>query len=239
MRHHHGRVKRLLNQAVHAGWRWVSRAGRDRAGHQGRRGVRLLRRGQLHRLPARDHPQPRAGSTSAPGTLVGPHSTLSVGYGVGDPRIDERILIIGDRCVLGTRTTITAHERIEIGDAVFFGQNVFVTDASHGYQDPGVPIGRQWGPHQPVSIGAGTWVGHGAVILPGARIGRNVVVAAGCRRPRRRSRTSRSSPAARRASSGASSPGVGWVGSTDVRPVIDQATFLAPRAEREQRHPLG
>ena len=128
--------------------------------------------------------------------------------------------------MLGTRTTITAHERIEIGDAVFFGQNVFVTDASHGYQDPGLPIGRQWGPHQPVSIGAGTWVGHGAVILPGARIGRNVVVAAGAvvRGTVEDFAVVAGSPArvVRRLE-----PGVGWVGSTDVRPVIDQAAFLA------------
>lgn len=160
------------------------------------------------------------------GTLVGRYATLSVGYGVGDPRIDERILIIGDRCVLGTRTTITAHERIEIGDAVFFGQNVFVTDASHGYQDPDVPIGQQWGPHQPVSIGSGTWVGHGAVILPGAQIGRNVVVAAGAvvRGTVEDHAVVAGSPArvVRRLE-----PGVGWVGSTDVRPVIDQATFMA------------
>jgi acetyltransferase-like isoleucine patch superfamily enzyme len=30
-----------------------------------------------------------------------------------------------------------------------------------------------------VSIGSGTWLGTGAVVLPGAVIGRNVVVAAG------------------------------------------------------------
>jgi len=42
-----------------------------------------------------------------------------------------------------------------------------------------VPIGRQLGPRDPVSIGSGSWIGHGAVILPGSRVGRNVVVAAG------------------------------------------------------------
>ena len=30
-----------------------------------------------------------------------------------------------------------------------------------------------------MSIGAGTWIGHGSIVLPGAKIGRNVVVAAG------------------------------------------------------------
>jgi acetyltransferase-like isoleucine patch superfamily enzyme len=33
--------------------------------------------------------------------------------------------------------------------------------------------------NRPVSIGAGSWLGAGAIILPGASIGRNVVVAAG------------------------------------------------------------
>lgn len=58
-------------------------------------------------------------------------------------------------------------------------QDVLVSDASHGYQQPDVPIGRQLGPHQPVRIGASTWIGHGAIVLPGTTIGRNVVVAAG------------------------------------------------------------
>jgi len=35
------------------------------------------------------------------------------------------------------------------------------------------------GAHQPVAIGSGSWIGHGAIILPGTTIGRNVVVAAG------------------------------------------------------------
>jgi len=30
-----------------------------------------------------------------------------------------------------------------------------------------------------VSIGSGSWIGHGAIILPGAQIGEHVVIAAG------------------------------------------------------------
>ena len=56
---------------------------------------------------------------------------------------------------------------------------MFVTDSNHGFDDPDLPIGKQLGTHQPVSIGSGSWVGQGTIILPGARIGRNVVVAAG------------------------------------------------------------
>ena len=41
------------------------------------------------------------------------------------------------------------------------------------------PIGRQPPVNRAVSIGAGSWLGAGAIVLPGARIGRNVVIAAG------------------------------------------------------------
>ncbi len=113
------------------------------------------------------------------GTLIGRHCSLSVGYGDNDPQLPHRGLVIGDRCVIGQRATITAHESIEIGDDVWFGQDVFVSDSGHGYQDPETPIGVQWGERSPIVIGAGSWVGHGAILLPGTRLGRNTVVAAG------------------------------------------------------------
>ena len=120
-----------------------------------------------------------AGMHIGAATLVGKYSVLSVGYGPTQSALPERGLVIGERCVIGARACITAHESIEIGDDVWFGQDVFVSDASHGYQDPELPIGLQFGAHQPVRIGSGSWIGHGAMILPGTTIGRNVVVAAG------------------------------------------------------------
>ena len=53
------------------------------------------------------------------------------------------------------------------------------SDANHGYEDTELPIGRQFAPSRPVSIGDGSWLGHGSVVLPGATIGRHVVVGAG------------------------------------------------------------
>jgi acetyltransferase-like isoleucine patch superfamily enzyme len=52
-------------------------------------------------------------------------------------------------------------------------------DQNHGYEDPDTPIGSQFPVNRPVSVGAGSWLGAGAIILPGTTIGRNVVVAAG------------------------------------------------------------
>lgn len=72
-----------------------------------------------------------------------------------------------------------AHQSIEIGDDVFTGPYVYITDQNHVYDDPDVPIGRQWPRNAPVSIGAGSWLGAGAIVLPGTRLGRQCVVAGG------------------------------------------------------------
>ena len=72
-----------------------------------------------------------------------------------------------------------AHERIVIEDDVFTGHYVYITDQNHGYEDLEVPIGLQLWKNAPVRIGAGSWLGHGSVVLPGSDIGRNVVIAAG------------------------------------------------------------
>lgn len=111
-------------------------------------------------------------------TLIAPWVTLSAGYPGSEHLVPERALVIGDRCVIGIRSGITAHESIEIGNDVWFGQDVYVTDANHGMDDPDVPIGRQTGDHHPVRIGDGCWLGHGCVVLPGVTIGRHSVVAA-------------------------------------------------------------
>ena len=68
---------------------------------------------------------------------------------------------------------------MEIGDDVFTGHHVYITDANHGYEDTSLPIGKQFAAPRPVRVGSGSWLGHGTVVLPGADIGRNVAVGAG------------------------------------------------------------
>ena len=112
-------------------------------------------------------------------TIVGPHVTLSAGVSPTHELDRETAISIGDRCLIGRGSGIVAHESIEIGDDVFTGHHVYVTDANHGYEDVHVPIGRQFAAPRPVSIGAGSWLGHGSIVLPGARIGEHVVIGAG------------------------------------------------------------
>ena len=113
------------------------------------------------------------------GSVIGEQVSLSAGMVPGQDLGDRPVLRIGDRCVIGRGSHIVAHYSIVIGDDVFTGPYVYITDQNHGYADPDVPIGRQWPSNTAVSIGAGSWLGAGVVVLPGACIGRNVVVAAG------------------------------------------------------------
>jgi acetyltransferase-like isoleucine patch superfamily enzyme len=89
------------------------------------------------------------------------------------------VLRIGSRCVIGRGSHIVAHHSLDIGDDVFTGPYVYITDQNHSYEDPDLPIGAQWPVNSAVSIGSGSWLGTGAIILPGSAIGQNVVVAAG------------------------------------------------------------
>jgi serine acetyltransferase len=113
------------------------------------------------------------------GSVIGERVSLSAGMVPGQDLGERPVLRIGDRCVIGRGSHIVAHYSIVIGDDVFTGPYIYVTDQNHGYADPDVPIGRQWPSNTAVSIGAGSWLGAGVVVLPGACIGRNVVVAAG------------------------------------------------------------
>ncbi len=81
--------------------------------------------------------------------------------------------------MLGKGIGIVGHERIDIGDDIWTGHYVYITDQNHGYEDVDEPVGAQMWTNDPVTIGRGSWLGHGAVVLPGARIGEHVVVAAG------------------------------------------------------------
>jgi acetyltransferase-like isoleucine patch superfamily enzyme len=114
------------------------------------------------------------------GTMIGAQVTLSAGILPGQDLSDfSPVLRVGDRCVISRGSHIVAHQSIVIGDDVYTGPYVYITDQNHGYADPDIPIGRQWPSNTAVSIGQGSWLGAGAIVLPGACIGRNVVVAAG------------------------------------------------------------
>ena len=112
-------------------------------------------------------------------TLIGPYVSLSAGMMPGQPLISDSIVTIGDRCLIGRQSSIVGHFDITIGNDVYFGPNVYVTDQNHSVDDLDTPIGRQSAGEKPVSIGDGSWLGANVVVLPGVTIGRHVAVGAG------------------------------------------------------------
>ncbi len=111
-------------------------------------------------------------------TMIGPQCTLSAGMIPGQECISDPVVSIGDRCLIGKGSGIVGHFSIEIGDDVWTGHHVYITDQNHGYQDVDRPVSVQVMPERPVRIGRGSWLGHGSVVLPGADIGEHVVVGA-------------------------------------------------------------
>jgi len=111
-------------------------------------------------------------------TMFGPHVALSVGMVDGQEILHSPVIRIGDRCLIGRGSGIVAHFCIEIGDDVWTGHHVYITDQNHGYEDLSLPISKQSQPERAVRIGNRSWIGHGSVVLPGVTIGHHVVIGA-------------------------------------------------------------
>ena len=112
------------------------------------------------------------------GTMFGPQITLSAGMVPGQQMVSNPVITVGDRCLIGKGSGIVGHLEIVIGNDVWTGHHVYITDQNHGYGDLALPISRQVMPERPVSIGDGSWLGHGTVVLPGSVVGRHVVIGA-------------------------------------------------------------
>lgn len=111
-------------------------------------------------------------------TLIGKDVALSAGMVPGQKCLTSPVVTIGDNCLIGRGSGIVGHLSITIGNDVWTGHHVYITDQNHDYRDLTLPIGQQSQPERPVVIGDESWIGHGAVILPGAHIGRHVVIGA-------------------------------------------------------------
>jgi acetyltransferase-like isoleucine patch superfamily enzyme len=172
------RVQRALSTAVHRGWAWAQRHGEITPSTPAGRRFAKLGEGVCIGFPVGaiyGEPWISIGEH----TLVGTHVTISAGFMPGLDLGPEAIVKIGASCSIGRGTHIVGHQSIDIGDDVFTGPYVYITDQNHSYGDLDTPIGRQWPENNPVVIGDGCWLGTGSIILPGTRLGRNVAVAGG------------------------------------------------------------
>ncbi|MEU5959091.1 DapH/DapD/GlmU-related protein [Streptomyces sp. NPDC047525] len=112
-------------------------------------------------------------------TLVGVAVSISAGFVPGQDLGPDPVVEIGRRCSIGRGSHIVGHRSVWIGDDVYIAPYAYITDQNHTFDDPGRPIGIQQPANNPVAIGDGCWLGTGSIVLPGTRLGRNVVVAGG------------------------------------------------------------
>ena len=93
-------------------------------------------------------------------------------------RFDPRI-VIGNRVTATGGLTLAALHAITIEDDVMLAGNVFISDASHGFEHADEPY-----KYQPMSriaavtIKRGCWIGQNVVVMPGVTIGEMAIVGA-------------------------------------------------------------
>jgi len=88
-------------------------------------------------------------------------------------------LFIGDNVGINRGTWINAYGRVQIGDNVIIGPNVIIHSANHNFDRLDIPIRLQGWTTAPVIIEEDVWIAASAIILPGIRIGKGSVIAAG------------------------------------------------------------
>ena len=96
--------------------------------------------------------------------------------------VETQHIVIGERVTIRPHTMLMAdaHARIIIGDDVLIGTGVHMYVNNHRFDRADVLIADQgYYPSQDVIVEDDVWIGANAILLPGVRIGRHSVIAAG------------------------------------------------------------
>lgn len=94
----------------------------------------------------------------------------------GPPKRDK--VRIGRGTYVNRYTIFDGHSHLHIGKDVMIGPHCYLTDADHS-MEPGASVKSQPMKQKPVDVEDEVWIGARATILPGVRLGRGSVVAAG------------------------------------------------------------
>lgn len=77
------------------------------------------------------------------------------------------------------QTAVTAVLSVVIEEGVDIARGCYISDHSHGFDDPDVPIRDQaLVKIAPVRIGRGAWLGQNVVVMPGVTIGAGAIIGA-------------------------------------------------------------
>jgi acetyltransferase-like isoleucine patch superfamily enzyme len=91
-------------------------------------------------------------------------------------RCHEGVVEIGAKTVMGQECTISAYQRVRIGEECVIADRAMFIDFDHGIVEVERSIRHQGIYKRDVRVGANVWVGYGACFLRGVTVGDNSVV---------------------------------------------------------------
>ena len=91
-------------------------------------------------------------------------------------RCHEGAVEIGAKTVMGQECTISAYEHVRIGEQCVVADRAMFIDFDHGVVEVERPIRLQGIYMRDVEVGSNVWIGYGACVLRGARVGDNSVI---------------------------------------------------------------
>jgi acetyltransferase-like isoleucine patch superfamily enzyme len=112
---------------------------------------------------------------------IGRRATLRVGrwawIGHGSKiRVHEGEVSIGAKTVMGQDCTISAFQHVSIGRECILADRVMLIDFDHGVTEVDRPIRLQGIYKRDVHVGHNVWIGYGACVLRGVKVGDNSVI---------------------------------------------------------------
>ncbi|MDX6604779.1 MAG: hypothetical protein QOF23_1288 [Solirubrobacterales bacterium] len=91
-------------------------------------------------------------------------------------RCHEGTVEIGEKTVIGQECTISAYQRVQIGEQCVIADRAMFIDFDHGVVEVERPIRVQGIYKRDVEVGSNVWIGYGACVLRGVRVGDNAIV---------------------------------------------------------------
>ena len=91
-------------------------------------------------------------------------------------RCHEGEVEIGEKTVMGQECTISAYQHVRIGEQCVIADRAMFIDFDHGVVEVERPIRQQGIYKRDVEVGSNVWIGYGACILRGVRVGDNSIV---------------------------------------------------------------
>ena len=91
-------------------------------------------------------------------------------------RVHEGVVEIGAKTVFGQECTISAYKHVRIGEQCVIADRAMFIDFDHGVVEVERPIRVQGIYKRECIVGSNVWIGYGACILRGVRVGDNSIV---------------------------------------------------------------